>query len=103
MPKGMGYSHHSDGKGTGIGAGTIGNYDAPAHRATTVRGSYMMKESSGVGYGLSALSGFDGEEHGPKENYDRNPLTGNASERFMPFEYGHSNTATEKGHKFTIW
>ena len=36
-------------------------YSAPAHKSSTVQGSYMSDESSGVEYGLNERKDFDSE------------------------------------------
>jgi hypothetical protein len=41
--------------------GFKGEYNAPAHKSSTVRGSYMSDDSSGVGDGLSARMDMDSE------------------------------------------
>ena len=85
----------------GMGAGDLGNYVAPAHKATTIRGSFMRKEGSGVQYGLSSYKSFDSEEASAIGiDYTRDPMTGNATERV------HTNPTvtkgSEKGHTFEI-
>lgn len=89
------------GKGAGHGAGDIGNYMPPAHKATTIRGSFMRKEAAGVQFGLSSLEALDSEYASePGVNYARDPLTGNATERIDT-----NPTVTkgsEKGHSFEI-
>jgi hypothetical protein len=87
------------GKGSGIGAGVIGNYDAGERKSTKPRPNFERTESAGVGDGLNARSGFDGEEHGPDYNYMRDPLTGNANERPKPYA---SDSAKSKGLDFDI-
>ena len=37
-------------------------YSAPAHKSSTIRGSYMSDESSGVEYGLNERKDFDSEK-----------------------------------------
>ena len=77
------YPKGETGKGSGYGAGMLGDYEAPAHKATTIRGSFMKAEGAGVQYGLSSYEHCDTEEATqPPQNYGRNPLTGNATERF---------------------
>lgn len=84
-------------KSSTFGAGKLGNVDAPAHKATTIRGSHMRTESAGVKYGLSSVMAFESESATePMANYDRDPMTGNATERIsrnpkkgpMPSEKG---------------
>ena len=45
----------------GKGGGFKGEYNAPAHKSSTVRGSYSRTDSAGVGDGLSARSDMDSE------------------------------------------
>ena len=88
-------------KGHGHGAGQLGNYSAPAHKATTIRGSYMRKEASGVKYGLSSYEGFDSEEASQIGiNYGADPMTGNANERINTNPK--VTKGNEKGHSFEI-
>lgn len=84
------------------GAGDLGNYNAPAHKSSTVRGSHMSKESVGVSYGLSAYSTFDSEEASDIDiDYSRNPMTGNATER-VSGNPGGKSSVSEKGNSFEI-
>ncbi len=76
------------------------NYNAPEHKATVSDpGSMGEGDSVGVGSGLSALSEFDGEAHGPMADYDVDPMTGNATERPEPI---YDSSATKFGKKFRI-
>ena len=43
------------------GGGFKGEYNAPAHKSSTVRGSFTSDDSAGVGDGLSARSDMDSE------------------------------------------
>jgi hypothetical protein len=84
------------------GAGELGNYNAPAHKATTVRGSFMRKESAGVHSGLSSLANCDTEDASEIGiDYDRNPITGNATER-VDMNPGSRSKVSEKGNSFEI-
>jgi len=84
------------------GAGDLGNYNAPAHKASTIRGSYMRKESVGVSYGLSSHSTFDSETASEIGiDYDRDPVTGNATER-VDMNPGKKGSVSEKGNSFEI-
>lgn len=84
-------------------AGENGSYMAPEHRNSTVRGSHMRKEGSGVGYGLSSYESMDSEYHGPSYCYDRDPLTGNATERTKPYEGTFKEKVSEKGKSFDLF
>ncbi len=76
------------------------NYKAPDHTNTMVRKNHMDDgDSVGVGSGLSALSGFDSETHGPMYDYEVDPMTGNATERKEPIA---KSSVSEKGNTFTF-
>ncbi len=90
--------------GSGWGAGAAnGSYDPPSHTNSMVRGEYSRKEGAGVGFGLSSLEGFDSENHGPTYCYERDPLTGNATERIKPYISYSSERVTEKGVGMTLF
>ena len=84
-------------------AGKNGSYMAPEHRNSTVRGSFMRKEGTGVAHGLCCYESFDSEYYGPTYCYERDPLTGNATERTKPYESSNSERVTEKGKSMTIF
>lgn len=96
-------------RNSGIGAGGPsgpepgpGAYMPPDHKATTIRGSFMRMEGSGVQYGLNSYSEFDSEALSfPRYDGARDPLTGNAAERPDPYRDG-AISASGKGHSFTI-
>lgn len=44
-----------------MSGGFKGEYNAPAHKSTTIRGSYMSDDGSGVKDGLSERKDFDSE------------------------------------------
>jgi len=91
-------------RGSGWGAGAAnGGYTPPGHTNSMVRGKYSRTEGSGVGFGLSSLSGFDSENHGPTYCYERDPITGNATERIKPYISHSSESVTEKGNRMTIF
>ena len=88
-------------QGHGHGAGDLGNYSPPAHKSTTIRGSYMRSEGVGVQYGLSAYARFDSENASDIGiNYGRDPMTGNANERINTNPK--VTSGKEKGHSFQI-
>jgi hypothetical protein len=70
-----------------MGAGSFksgnSNYHAPGHKASTIRPAKMDDgDSTGVGSGLSALSGFDSENPlNPDIDYAVDPVSGNSTER----------------------
>ena len=83
------------------GAGTIGNYKGPAAKSTiSGKGPNSSKESAGVGSGLSSYQTFESEMSGPVMDYQRDPMTGNATERIM--ENPKSNSAKKNGNNFDI-
>ena len=76
------------------------NYKAPGAKNTMVRKNSMEDgDSVGVGTGLSALSDFDSESSGPMIDYEKDPMTGNATERVEPYS---STSASKKGINFEI-
>lgn len=105
----MDYGGSTRNKNSGHGAGMAsgaepgsGAYMPGDHRSTTIRGSFMRSDSSGVGSGLSALSKFDSETVSVTSyNGSRDPLTGNGPDRPNPMKDG-AYGVTEKGHKMTI-
>lgn len=83
------------------GAGTVGNYKAPAHTSSRVRKNTMKDgESTGLSSGLSSLSKFDCDDSGPVINNKVDSMTGNAQQR-LP-ENPRKTTATSKGNKFDL-
>ena len=95
--------HKSGHYGWGAGEAT-GAYTPPEHKSTTIRSSYMDDgDSVGVSSGLSALAGFDSESASVGEKFaeDRNPMTGNPTER--PYENPiESGSVSSKGWKFDL-
>lgn len=80
--------------------GYKGEYSAPAHKASTVRGSYMSDESAGVEYGLSGRSDFDSEMISDyKVNNEVDPVSGNPRQCVKPKV---CKSVKEKGHSFDI-
>ena len=83
------------------GAGTIGNYKSPAAKSTiSGKGPNSSKESAGVGSGLSSYETFDSNMGGPSMDYQRDPMTGNATERIT--KNPSSTTAKKNGNNFDI-
>ena len=77
-----------------------GEYSAPKHKASTVRGSYMSDDSAGVEDGLSARSDMDSEMlQNVKYNNAVDPVSGNP--RQVPKPYA-GKSVSEKGHKMEI-
>lgn len=87
------------GRGSSFG-GYKGEYSAPGHKASTVRGSYMSDDSAGVGDGLSARSDMDSNHlFNVMYNNAPNPVNGNVRQVPKPYE---SKSVTEKGHTMRI-
>jgi hypothetical protein len=78
-----------------------GEYSAPKHKASTVRGSYMSGgDSVGVEDGLSKHHSFDSNTlYNVKYNNTSNPVNGNVRQVPKPYV---SKSVTEKGHKMNI-
>jgi hypothetical protein len=87
----------------GFGAGVGAGYMPPEHTPSTIRGSYMHMEASGVEYGLSAFSEFDSENPVfPQYDNARNPLNGNSRETPNPY-WDSKYMVSEKEHDFYIF
>jgi hypothetical protein len=76
-----------------------GEYKAPAHKASTVRGSYMSDESSGVEYGLSARKDFDSEMSSDFNVNNETSVSGNPRQAIGKKK---SYKVSEKGHSFDL-
>ena len=80
--------------------GYTGEYMAPDHKSSTVRGSYMSDDSVGVEDGLSMRHDMDSNYlHNVMYNNTPNPASGNP--RQVPEPYV-SKSISEKGHKMEI-
>jgi len=80
--------------------GYKGEYYAPEHKSSTVRGSYTSDDSAGVEDGLSARADLDSEMlDNVKYNNTVNPVNGNVRQVAKPYA---SKSVTEKGHKMEI-
>lgn len=76
------------------------NYKAPAHKSSLSEKAHMNDgDSTGVGSGLSALQSFDSEAGGPMCDYEKDSLTGNATERIEPRT---SKSVSAKGKSFDL-
>jgi hypothetical protein len=74
-------------------------YSAPAHKSTTISGSYMSDESAGVETGLSARKDFDSEMSSDfKVNNDAS-MSQNPRQSIKPKV---SYSVSEKGHSFDV-
>ena len=79
--------------------GYKGEYNAPAHKASTVRGSYMSDDSVGVQDGLSARSDMDSES---LHDFSVNNATSNSGNPRSCIEPRGSKSVKEKGHTFNM-
>lgn len=86
------------GKSYAPGSG-ISTYDPPGHTNSTVRKNYSETEKAGLVDGVSALSKFDSEKHGPMYANAVDPISGNFSGRPEPYS---SERVSEKGNSFDI-
>ncbi len=80
--------------------GFKGEYVAPAHTASTIRGSFMSDDSVGVGDGLSARAGMDSESL-----FDfkiNNEVSNSGNPRQAIVGPRGTKSVSEKGHKFTM-
>lgn len=81
--------------------GADANYDAGAPKSSLPEGKgATASDSQGVGFGLSAISGFDAEKAGK----DAELCTASSHEGFCREVKGHRKTASvsSKGKSFTI-
>ena len=85
---------------SGSGGGFKGEYSAPAHKSSTVRGSFMSDDSVGVGDGLSARSDMDSESLHDFEVNNQKSNSGNP--RSCIVGPRGSKSVSEKGHDFKI-
>ena len=74
-------------------------YAAPGHKSTTVRGSYMSDESSGVEYGLSARMDFDSEMSSDFKVNNEASMSQNPRQCIKPKV---SYSVSSKGHSFDV-
>jgi len=79
--------------------GFKGEYSAPAHKASTIRGSYMSDDSAGVSDGLSARSDMDSES---LHDFSINNETSNSGNPRSSIEPRDSKSVKEKGHSFDM-
>lgn len=76
-----------------------GEYNAPAHKSTTIRGSYMSDESSGIESGLSARKDFDSEMSSDFAINNAKSKSGNPRQCIKPKQ---SYSVSSKGHSFDV-
>ena len=79
--------------------GKANEYSAPAHKSSTIRGSYMSDESAGVEYGLSSRRDFDSEVSSCFSINNAASVSGNPRAAIEP-RSGYN--VSEKGHSFSI-
>ena len=80
-------------------SGYKGEYSAPAHKSTTVQGSYMSDESAGIEAGLSARKDFDSEMSSDFKVNNATSKSGNPRQCIKKKE-GYS--VSSKGHSFDL-
>lgn len=76
-----------------------GEYKAPAHKSTTVQGSYMSDDSAGVEGGLSMRKDFDSEVSSDLKINQETSKSGNPRQCIKQKE-GYS--VSSKGHTFDL-
>jgi len=81
------------------GGGYKGEYSAPAHKSSTIRGSFMRDDSAGVGDGLSARSDLDSENLHDFQVNNVVSMSGNPRSVIKPRA---SKSVSSKGHDFDI-
>lgn len=74
-------------------------YSAPAHKSSTIRGSYMSDESSGVEYGLNERKDFDSESSSDFKMNNETSVSGNPR-ACIDKKTGYS--VSSKGNKFDL-
>ena len=80
--------------------GFKGEYSAPAHTASTIRGSFMSDDSIGVKDGLSARSDMDSESLFDFKINNEMSKSGNPRQAIVGPRG--TKSVSEKGHKFTM-
>lgn len=76
-----------------------GEYSAPAHKSTTIRGAFMSDDSSGVEGGLSKLTAFDSEGNGELNVNQATSKSGNPRQCIGKRT---ARSVSEKGHSFDV-
>jgi hypothetical protein len=84
----------------GHGGGFKGEYSAPAHKASTIRGSFMSDDSAGVQDGLSARMDMDSESLFDFEINEQMSNSGNPRQAIVGPRG--TKSVSEKGHTFTM-
>lgn len=79
--------------------GYKGEYSAPGHKASTIRGSFMSDDSSGVEDGLSARSDMDSES---LHDFSVNNAVSNSGNPRSCIKPRGSKSVSEKGHSFDM-
>ncbi len=88
------------GSGSASMGGFKGEYMAPAHKASTVRGSFMSDDSVGVRDGLGARADFDSEYIFDFEI--NNQVSNSGNPRSSVVGPRGTKSVQEKGHTFTM-
>ena len=88
------------GHGTPAYGGFKGEYYAPTHKASTVRGSFMSDDSAGVRDGLSARMDMDSEMLFDFEINNQVSNSGNPRQAIVGPRG--TKSVSEKGHTFTM-
>ena len=88
--------------GNSKGGGTPAGKQRPGAAKSTVANDTGARSnvSGGLKDGLTSLSKFDSEAHGPTYNYNVNSLTGNAPERIV--DAVEKSSASKNGKSFDI-
>lgn len=74
-------------------------YQAPAHKSSTVRGSYMSDDPSGVEGGISSRKDFDSET---SSDFKINNEASVSENPRACIDKKQSYSVSSKGHSFTI-
>lgn len=77
----------------------MGEYSAPAHKSTTINGSYMSDEGAGIESGLSARKDFDSEMSSDFKVNNEKSMSGFPRACIKPKE---SYSVSSKGHSFDV-
>lgn len=83
-------------------AGINGSFPGASKEVTKSRQGLNIQDSdsAGIATGINKQMSFNGQDVGPMNDYDRNPLTGNATERVEPYT---AEKVSSKGVSFEIY
>lgn len=79
--------------------GKANEYSAPAHKSSTIQGSYMSDESSGVEYGLNERKDFDSEVSSDFKINNESSVSGNPR---AAIDKKAGYKVSNKGHSFDL-